>query len=165
MIRRPPRSTLFPYTTLFRSQVKPSQLLNQIESLTTTQQERWVILDEHRISIGLAASGIKIGSGIFYHPPFSLWEKLDPQKIYFNTYNRYQHLTIEGAELKEGDFEPVLHSLDHVLLKIDTRRFDFWKMGVTHIAAPRRHEAQLMQNPHLQHLKTEGNWCFYRTVR
>src|SRR3712207_7808213 len=24
MIRRPPRSTLFPYTTLFRSQVKPS---------------------------------------------------------------------------------------------------------------------------------------------
>ncbi len=147
------------------NQVKPSQLLNKIESLTTTQQERWVILDEHRISIGLAASGIKIGSGIFYHPPFSLWEKLDPQKIYFNTYNRYQHLTIEGTELKEGDFEPVLHSLDHVLLKIDTRRFDFGKMGVTHIAAPRRHDAQLMQNPHLQHLKTEGNWCFYRTVR
>src|SRR3712207_7944008 len=27
MIRRPPRSTLFPYTTLFRSKVKPLRLL------------------------------------------------------------------------------------------------------------------------------------------
>src|SRR5256885_8602385 len=27
MIRRPPRSTLFPYTTLFRSNQKPSQML------------------------------------------------------------------------------------------------------------------------------------------
>src|SRR2546430_13578672 len=26
MIRRPPRSTLFPYTTLFRSQLEPNQL-------------------------------------------------------------------------------------------------------------------------------------------
>src|SRR5690554_7121565 len=29
MIRRPPRSTLFPYTTLFRSQVEP-ELLNKV---------------------------------------------------------------------------------------------------------------------------------------
>src|SRR2546427_5631807 len=27
MIRRPPRSTLFPYTTLFRSDVKPSNIV------------------------------------------------------------------------------------------------------------------------------------------
>src|SRR2546430_6655739 len=29
MIRRPPRSTLFPYTTLFRSVIDPQQLLEQ----------------------------------------------------------------------------------------------------------------------------------------
>src|SRR2546430_9849862 len=29
MIRRPPRSTLFPYTTLFRSQVEPGKVLTQ----------------------------------------------------------------------------------------------------------------------------------------
>src|SRR3712207_7948187 len=29
MIRRPPRSTLFPYTTLFRSRVDPRQLLQR----------------------------------------------------------------------------------------------------------------------------------------
>src|SRR2546427_11708682 len=30
MIRRPPRSTLFPYTTLFRSKVKPAQTLDLV---------------------------------------------------------------------------------------------------------------------------------------
>src|SRR2546429_6475680 len=29
MIRRPPRSTLFPYTTLFRSQERPGQVLRR----------------------------------------------------------------------------------------------------------------------------------------
>src|SRR3712207_8559507 len=29
MIRRPPRSTLFPYTTLFRSELRPVHLLHQ----------------------------------------------------------------------------------------------------------------------------------------
>src|SRR2546426_4383692 len=29
MIRRPPRSTLFPYTTLFRSEVKPGMVLRE----------------------------------------------------------------------------------------------------------------------------------------
>src|SRR2546429_3792791 len=31
MIRRPPRSTLFPYTTLFRSQVEPSVIVEIAE--------------------------------------------------------------------------------------------------------------------------------------
>src|SRR5256885_5453000 len=35
MIRRPPRSTLFPYTTLFRSQRRRRQVLNPLS------QEQW----------------------------------------------------------------------------------------------------------------------------
>src|SRR5436305_14616825 len=36
MIRRPPRSTLFPYTTLFRSyQIEPEELVNRIVAKTT----------------------------------------------------------------------------------------------------------------------------------
>src|SRR5215216_1158545 len=34
MIRRPPRSTLFPYTTLFRSRVRPRRLHRQLASET-----------------------------------------------------------------------------------------------------------------------------------
>src|SRR3712207_8082086 len=35
MIRRPPRSTLFPYTTLFRSEASP------VRTLMTLASERW----------------------------------------------------------------------------------------------------------------------------
>src|SRR2546426_12589127 len=34
MIRRPPRSTLFPYTTLFRSSVNPNYILNYTQDST-----------------------------------------------------------------------------------------------------------------------------------
>src|SRR5260370_30143381 len=37
MIRRPPRSTLFPYTTLFRSVFQPECLTNALSSCTREQ--------------------------------------------------------------------------------------------------------------------------------
>src|SRR2546429_4537046 len=46
MIRRPPRSTLFPYTTLFRSRQRASAILNPI-----------VIAEAHRIGDGQGPSG------------------------------------------------------------------------------------------------------------
>src|SRR3712207_9343858 len=45
MIRRPPRSTLFPYTTLFRSreeQLRILQKLNQAEAFETFLQTKFV---------------------------------------------------------------------------------------------------------------------------
>src|SRR5258708_30822820 len=39
MIRRPPRSTLFPYTTLFRSQAHPEQMAVAAQGLETHLDE------------------------------------------------------------------------------------------------------------------------------
>src|SRR2546430_9790307 len=50
MIRRPPRSTLFPYTTLFRS---PVQLGGGIRDLKTV--EAWLTKGIARLIIGTAA--------------------------------------------------------------------------------------------------------------
>src|SRR3712207_9037880 len=43
MIRRPPRSTLFPYTTLFRSTAFVASAVNEIvaKRMTKRQQMRW----------------------------------------------------------------------------------------------------------------------------
>src|SRR2546422_8451197 len=41
MIRRPPRSTLFPYTTLFRSRTKPNSAL-VYNTISAARRERWV---------------------------------------------------------------------------------------------------------------------------
>src|SRR5256885_8532737 len=46
MIRRPPRSTLFPYTTLFRSKFRKNEddrLLNFISQIRTSRQKRLVL--------------------------------------------------------------------------------------------------------------------------
>src|SRR5690349_23502895 len=46
MIRRPPRSTLFPYTTLFRSSLNRNQTANVIESITYVHKR-------HNLTFGL----------------------------------------------------------------------------------------------------------------
>src|SRR2546422_6887577 len=48
MIRRPPRSTLFPYTTLFRSIMTPRDLLEAItgELQPVTEAEAWAMQRE-----------------------------------------------------------------------------------------------------------------------
>src|SRR5256885_7664183 len=48
MIRRPPRSTLFPYTTLFRSGVITSALLRTVSSVIAKQPDRLVVADSRR---------------------------------------------------------------------------------------------------------------------
>src|SRR2546429_6310547 len=45
MIRRPPRSTLFPYTTLFRSQVAVSLVLLVVAGLFLRSIEREYVID------------------------------------------------------------------------------------------------------------------------
>src|SRR5260221_3495134 len=54
MIRRPPRSTLFPYTTLFRSPKNPSAV-NLISGLLAPESEK--------IREALKAAGIPLGDG------------------------------------------------------------------------------------------------------
>src|SRR2546430_17127313 len=64
MIRRPPRSTLFPYTTLFRSQALVSQLNGQQERMSATvAQLDGQILD--RKSTRLNSSHSQISYAVF----------------------------------------------------------------------------------------------------
>src|SRR2546427_7547477 len=56
MIRRPPRSTLFPYTTLFRSGGRPLARRDQLDALLDERQHaerQEVDLDETRVVAGI----------------------------------------------------------------------------------------------------------------
>src|SRR2546422_10001719 len=46
MIRRPPRSTLFPYTTLFRSTARPSSAGGLRRRSDATEERRCEVIDE-----------------------------------------------------------------------------------------------------------------------
>src|SRR2546429_6417782 len=79
MIRRPPRSTLFPYTTLFRSATnilvslpKPEALMATVEAIADTRLPRRIVaelstfsLDEDRKSTRLNSSHGYISYAVF----------------------------------------------------------------------------------------------------
>src|SRR2546427_7212891 len=77
MIRRPPRSTLFPYTTLFRSSPLISLMQDQVAALRRrgiaaaylssllTPDQRRVILDADRKSTRLNSSHSQISYAVF----------------------------------------------------------------------------------------------------
>src|SRR5436305_3422162 len=61
MIRRPPRSTLFPYTTLFRSNRSPPRCLSR-PSAICERAELWV---QDRKSTRLNSSHVRISYAVF----------------------------------------------------------------------------------------------------
>src|SRR3989442_3845377 len=80
MIRRPPRSTLFPYTTLFRSQLAGSAISWQNKTLpgttafaaelpagqpSTVQVTRYVLAAADRKSTRLNSSHVRISYAVF----------------------------------------------------------------------------------------------------
>src|SRR2546430_8181380 len=74
MIRRPPRSTLFPYTTLFRSATLTTELntfdfrnptVSQLAAMKDTWQSFQVIDDKDRKSTRLNSSHSQISYAVF----------------------------------------------------------------------------------------------------
>src|SRR5204862_6684924 len=66
MIRRPPRSTLFPYTTLFRSRVQPVQRSDARGVQRLSGAEEWLRISERdRKSTRLNSSHVEISYAVF----------------------------------------------------------------------------------------------------
>src|SRR3712207_6968757 len=53
MIRRPPRSTLFPYTTLFRSRPPTSVVATPITVKRITPMPSWIIIRPFNLTAGM----------------------------------------------------------------------------------------------------------------
>src|SRR5690242_14641496 len=104
MIRRPPRSTLFPYTTLFRSNIA----MEAIDRLHTTAEShhRALIVEVMGRNAGWIAlhAGIAGGANVILIPehPFDLDEVCEYVRQRFET--RYAPIVVvaEGAHQKES---------------------------------------------------------------
>src|SRR5256885_12848104 len=66
MIRRPPRSTLFPYTTLFRSQLPAKLPLRIWEDIGTAEGSAETVTDARALRDELAAKGWTVGADLSY---------------------------------------------------------------------------------------------------
>src|SRR5688500_20172674 len=79
LTRRPPRSTLFPYTTLFRSPFDEERVLSNTGALTIPE------VPKHLIVIGGGVIGLELGS---------VWRRLGDRK---STRLNSSHLVISYA--------------------------------------------------------------------
>src|SRR2546425_11924266 len=64
MIRRPPRSTLFPYTTLFRSRVELDRLADRKlpardQKMRDVEDDLYFVMDERGRSVHLTDKGVE----------------------------------------------------------------------------------------------------------
>src|SRR5258708_31503490 len=62
MIRRPPRSTLFPYTTLFRSQVLLIECLHEVELVALPASGEFRVADVGDELVRLRGVGVEVRS-------------------------------------------------------------------------------------------------------
>src|SRR2546429_2644841 len=78
MIRRPPRSTLFPYTTLFRSCPAASAVRGRLASSEGWEQR--MLCDRMRWGISMASSNTICRIGVFYDGSFFVYA----QRYYYH---------------------------------------------------------------------------------
>src|SRR5437870_9721494 len=83
MIRRPPRSTLFPYTTLFRSRTRSREKFSGISSTNRTLPSCKSLRASDRKSTRLNSSHVAISYAVF-----CLKKKKKKQNNKTNTYNK-----------------------------------------------------------------------------
>ena len=122
-------------------------------------------LGGHRQTLALMAAGVPVATGVLYHPPLDFWYALDPEHKYEAVYNRYQHLLLEHADLpEERAFSLTLPRLDLVLLQINTRRFDFARMGVGLVLVHQNDAEYLRANPRLLELEAVGVWAIFKVL-
>src|SRR3989442_9080764 len=100
MIRRPPRSTLFPYTTLFRSQSRQASLaLEEVERIVESDLERLAQVRVHtqrdRKSTRLNSSHVRISYAVFCLKKKK--NKRSQQGVESNEVRRWPRRGVEGG--------------------------------------------------------------------
>src|SRR3712207_7440457 len=93
MIRRPPRSTLFPYTTLFRSASAVAELAGDVHAFT--RDLFWLHLIAFRLRGGGSIDGHLLRAGAFSAPDD--WKPLRPKRDRKSTRLNSSHANISYA--------------------------------------------------------------------
>src|SRR5256886_8274701 len=109
MIRRPPRSTLFPYTTLFRSTMKVSSVAQQIvvtdvPIIETTKTESSSTLNELTVS-ATPVLGRKFEDLLTLTPGVSIVQGPDGDEININGQRGiFNNISLDGGDYNNGFF-------------------------------------------------------------
>lgn len=122
------------------------------------------VIDERTWSLILPMANEAVANSVFYAPPASLWQRLDPQGIHVAIHNRYQRLFVrlDGTPVGPGGYAINSPRLDEVVLTLDAANFDFRLLGVRNVLSPLKHQEALSRNKGLEKVTESTQWIVMR---
>ena len=130
---------------------------------TAAPSNRVLLLSDSTIAtMGLAAAGIPVASGVFYYPQHGLWRNMGLPPEQWPQVNRYQHLTFAIGVVPEGTYAIHNPSADTVRVVVNGDTFDFSSTSAEVVGSP---ASQVLNNPGLVGLGSHQSWNWYRVVK
>lgn len=86
----------------------------------------WLALDGIVLQQMGIANGAKMLNAVNFYPDYGKWEKIDPERVYDEVYNRYAHMNV-GVTNGETEFN-LTSQADMIELKISCSDLDKWSV-------------------------------------
>lgn len=96
--------------------------------------DKWAVFGNLRLAQGFRSVGLHVINGTSYSPRADLLSKLDPDARYKETWNRYAHVELIGAEAAGEAPRFEIRYADHYRIFLDVCGPHIRAAGVTHVA-------------------------------
>ncbi|HRN70179.1 MAG TPA: hypothetical protein PLS49_03245 [Candidatus Woesebacteria bacterium] len=115
------------------STIDEGKLINGVKRVeqSNIDNSRWVYYGGILWQNILVANGISSISSTHYYPQLEMWEILDPEKEFYDYYNRYAHIQFNKPNLQQD--RVVLNSPDHISVYIDPCSSELEELRVKYI--------------------------------
>jgi hypothetical protein len=78
--------------------IDQTPVAEQLNKYPSDKNNKWVAYGDHRFAQYLVGNGQAVLNGIHYYPLFDMWAVIDPEKNYYDIYNRYAHIHFTDNE-------------------------------------------------------------------
>ena len=136
-----------------------SDFTHHVEKIVDRDPDALWIAQDDSIHINnlLIPIGAKTVNSIHTYPDINKWQKLDPNKNYYETYNRYAHILVDIHDINETYFE--LKYGDVFVLHLNV--YDLQKLNVSYIATSKNLEKLSNNNVEFEKIYKDHEYKIY----
>lgn len=150
------------------SLVLDARLKHQLMASSTMEHSdfrRVAVVGPRVWSMVLPATGIPVVNTVFYYPPRSFWQSLDPEGSKSLIHNRYQRLLLSIAPLAgDATYRIETPRLDEVRVVLDPVRFNFRLLGAQSVLASPQDLQHLAGNASLKMIEKTDVWVLFHVT-
>jgi len=134
-------------------------LAKEIQILSSQDDSRWIIYGNYVYSHYILANGGRVMNGMHNYPQFDMWKIIDPEKEYYDLYNRFAHIFF--SEYIEGENLVQLNQNDAVEINMNPCDIKLQNLGVKYLLST----IELKDNYCLEKIDSFQGATIYRIKR